>query len=497
MINSIITFSDIIFYWDLFDCTSENQQYFVYLNDEYVLDTNKTHFALRDISPKDGVVDIYTDADKQSLFYHTEYSLKPEPKFIDVSLPPYNAVGDGETLNTEALQRAIDACGKNECVYIPEGTYLTGALNLHSDMELYIEKGGVLQGSAEPETYLPKIWSRFEGYEMECYQSLLNMGNIKNRDEISCRNILIHGGGKICGGGRPLAENVISVEKERLKAYMESLGEEIGTYENENTIPGRLRPKLINISCSENVVIDNIELANGSCWNVHMIYSDNVITCNSSFYSHDVWNGDGWDPDSSTNCTLFNCDFNTGDDCVAIKSGKNPEGNIIGKPCKNIKVFDCRSLHGHGVTIGSEMSGGVSDVYIWDCDIRRTNQGLEIKGTKKRGGYVKNIHVYRSVLPRVMVHSVSYNDDGEAAPNQPTFSDCVFENLVICGEALRYDKPEMKPCAAIEFVGLDETNRVKNIVFKDIVIDNGKEAVMQNLLLQSVEGITISNLSVR
>ncbi len=497
MVKSITTFSDLILYWDLSDCINEKEKYYVFLNDEYVLNTDKTHFTIRDIAVKSGTIDVYTDAEKNSLFYHQNYILSDKPKFIDISKAPYNAVGDGNTINTEAIQHAIDDCGANECVYIPKGEYMTGALTLHSNMEIYIEKGGVLSGSAEPKDYLPKIWSRFEGIEMECYQSLINMGDISNRDAVCCENIIIHGGGKICGGGRPLAENVVETEREHLKEYMASLGDELATYENLETIPGRLRPKLINISCSQNIVIDNIEIANGSCWNVHMIYSDNVVTCNSSFYSHNVWNGDGWDPDSSTNCTLFNCDFNTGDDCVAIKSGKNPEGNVIGKPCEYIRIFDCRCTDGHGFTIGSEMSGGVSNVYIWDCDMKKSIFGLEIKATKKRGGYVKNVYVSHSRLPRLMMHSVPYNDDGIAADTQPVFSDCFFENLTICGEAREWGETEIKPCNAIELIGFDENNKIKNMVFKDIVIDNGYSSAKQTISLQGIENITISNISVR
>ena len=497
MIDIRTTFSDLIVFWDLSDCISKKDTYYVYLNDKFVLETDKTHFTIRDISEKAGSLDVYTDNEKKSLFYHKDYELCEKPRFIDVTKAPYNAVGDGVTLNSEAIQKAIADCGADECVYIPEGTFLTGALNLHSNMSLYIEKGGVILGSEEPTDYLPKIWSRFEGYEMECYQSLINMGNISNRDEIACENVLIHGGGKICGGGRPLAENVISVEKVRLKEYMESLGDEIKTYEKIDTIPGRLRPKLINISCSKNVVIDNIELANGSCWNVHMIYSDNIVTCNSSFYSHNVWNGDGWDPDSSTNCSLFNCDFNTGDDCVAIKSGKNPEGNIIAKPCENIKIFDCRCKDGHGFTIGSEMSGGVNGVYIWDCDMKNSIYGLEVKATSKRGGYVKNLFVSRCRIPRVTMHSVGYNDDGIGADTKPVFSDCVFEDVTICGEARDWGQTEIKPCPAIQLVGFDEEYKIKNIVFKDIILDNGHSSAEQTISLQYVENVTISNVSVR
>ncbi len=497
MVKSITTFSDIILYWELSDCIRENTTYCVYLNGDLVKSTDKTHVTMRNITKKSNDVEIYADEEKNVLFYKGHFNLPDKPKFIDISSSLYNAVGDGKTLNTKAIQKAIDDCMDGECVYIPKGEFLTGALCLHSNMQLYIEKGGILLGSTNPSDYLPKIHSRFEGLEMECYSSLINMGNIDNRDAYACENVFIYGGGKICGGGLALAKNVLEVEKIRLKEYMESLGDEINTYENLDTIPGRLRPKLINISCSKNVVIDNIEIANGSCWNVHMIYSDNIVTCNSSIYSKEVWNGDGWDPDSSANCTIFNCRFDTGDDCIAIKSGKNPEGNIIGKPCENIQIFDCSCAGGHGLSMGSEMSGGINNVQIWDCDFANSICGCHIKATKKRGGYIKNINVYKTKLPCVRMRAVGYNDDGVGAPTPPKFSDCLFENIVLTGETKNFVDTDVKPCDAIEMTGFEEGYEIENIVFKNVLIDNGTESVKQHISLEKLKGISILNLSVR
>ncbi len=495
MVQKIITDSDIILYWDLADC--RGKPVWVYMDGGLQCRTEKTHITLRDVSNRQVQVSVYTDESKRECIFDENIVLAPRAQRLDVTQAPYFAVGDGVTMNTAALQKAIDDCRAGQCVYIPRGIFLSGALVLHSDMELYIEKGGVLQGSEAPEDYLPKIRSRFEGTEMECYSSLLNMGSLENRDVCNCRNILIHGGGRISGGGKALCFNVIEAERERLKDFIASLGEEIKTYENGNTIPGRARPRLINITCCQNVVMENIEIYNGPSWNVHILYSDRVVTCNSSFYSHGVFNGDGWDPDSSTDCTIFNCDFNTGDDCVAIKSGKNPEGNVIARPCRNIRVFDCRCETAHGFVIGSEMSGGVRDVFIWDCDMSNSIYGIEIKGTKKRGGYVKDVHVSRCTVSRVLMHAVGYNDDGIGAAEPPVFSDCTFENVRICGEALKYGTYERIPCKAIEIAGFDAGHHsVQNVCFRNVVIGNGRESVSQNLSLQMLKNITIENLTV-
>ena len=283
----------------------------------------------------------------------------------------------------------------------------------------------------------------------------------------------ITGGGTIDGGGRRLAENIIELESELMKDYIDSLGGKIADYEFPKTIPGRVRPRLINISNCRNIVLSGITVKNAPSWMVHMVYSRDIVTFGCEFYSHDVWNGDGWDPDSSENCSIFDCTFNTGDDCIAIKSGKNPEGNIINKPCSSINIFDCRCIMGHGITIGSEMSGGVEDVNIWDCDMEKSTVGVELKATKKRGGYIKDIRVSDCVLPRVMMHSVSYNDDGIAAGACPYFENISVDNTVLTGDAHINDGTREK-CPIIEIEGFTaEKDTIRNIKFKNITDVSG------------------------
>lgn len=140
-------------------------------------------------------------------------------------------------------------------VYVPAGTFLTGALTLHDHMELYLEEGAVLQGSSNPEDYLPRIPSRFEGTERECYQSLLNLGVMDHQAGCTSEDVLIRGKGTISGGGRLLAERMMAAERERLKEYIHSLGDKVLECENANTIPGRARGRLIQICNAKNVRI--------------------------------------------------------------------------------------------------------------------------------------------------------------------------------------------------------------------------------------------------
>lgn len=432
---------------------------YAYINGAFAGETEKTHFSYKDLDcNKEYTVRI------EGVGEASVKTLKAKRR-IDVTRPPYNAVGDGETLNTEAIQKAFMDCGADECVYFPEGIYMTGALTGHSDMEIYLEKGAVLHGTSQVEDYLPKIKSRFEGVEMECYRSLLNFGELDRNSGYNCKNVTIRGGGEIRGGGNELRRETIERERILLKDYIEQNADYIKTCENEDTVPGRARGRLLNVSCCEGVLLSDISFSNGPAWNLHFIYSKDIVTCGCRIESHGISNGDGWDPDSSENCVIFDTVFDTGDDCIAIKSGKNPEGNIVNKPTKNIYIFDCKIVDGHGISIGSEMSGGVENVFVWDCDMRKCWYGLQVKGTKKRGGYVRNIHVKNSKASCLMVWSVLYNDDGEGAPHPPVFSDYHFENLEITGrkygEETRY----------IYLYGFDEDGyEVKNVYLKNILL---------------------------
>jgi len=493
----LVTSDSITVYFDKPEKLPEEYKYQIFINGKIAGESKKTHFLLEDLN-SDTYYDVQvkvmgndeTMTESPVLHLHT----KPAGKRLDVTKAPYMAAGDGNTMDTQAIQQAIDNCKTGDIVYLPAGTYKTGALKLHSNMELYLEEGATLQGTDHPEDYLPRIWSRFEGTELLCYSSLLNLGELDHKSGPNCENILIRGKGTIASGGRVLAERVIASETERLKDELAALGDKIREYEKPETLPGRVRPRLINISNCKNVRISGVTLKNGASWNVHMIYSDGIVTDHCKFYSENVWNGDGWDPDSSSNCAIFGCVFYTGDDSIAIKSGKNPEGNEIARPSDNIKIFDCKCALGHGITIGSEMSGGVKDVKIWDCDMGDSLCGIEIKGTKKRGGYVRNVQVRDCRVSRLLFHSVGYNDDGTGAGVAPVFENCTFENVWITGKCLNHDHKyyEMN---CMELVGFDEPGHaLRNILLKDITLGAVGEARQQTLVLSACEGITICNL---
>lgn len=474
-------------YWEKPEEAIPGQQYRVFVDGEITAVTDKTHVELDGLEPE-SEYRVRVQSDNADSKEHRICTGR-QKKWLDVTGAPYYALGDGRTMNTAVLQQAMDDCGPDEAVYLPAGIFLTGALRLHSHMELYLAEGAVLQGTDCPEDYLPRIQSRFEGIEMECYSGLLNLGQLDHSGGYNCCDVVIRGKGTITSGGRVLAERVIESERIRLADDLAKLGDRILECENQDTIPGRVRPRLIHISNGQDIRICGVTLENGASWNVHMIYSDRILTYDCVFRSEGVWNGDGWDPDSSSNCTIFGCTFYTGDDAVAIKSGKNPEGNIINRPCRNIRIFDCISMFGHGITIGSEMSGGVSDVKIWDCDMSRSLCGIEIKGTKKRGGYVREIHVRDCSAPRIWIHSVLYNDDGADSGQIPVFEACCFERVHLTGVYLN-GKGQQKICNAIELRGFKEPgHQLRGIVFRDVTIGNEGSGEGQRIVLENCEDV--------
>ena len=304
-------------YWDKPEDAEADAEYEVIVDGNHTAITDRTHWTLTALQPEHSYRAAIRCNNREigSLTFETKKVLRR----IDVTKEPYCASGDGKSMNTAALQRAFDDCSAEEEVYFPAGVYLTGALNLHGNMAVYLDEGAILQGSDVPEDYLPRIWSRFEGVEQECYRSLLNAGTLDHTSDPNCSNILIYGKGTISGGGHVLADRTIEQERENLKDYLAQNAALVASCENDRTIPGRVRGRLINLSNCSHVRISGLTLQNGSAWNVHMIYCDDIVTDHCVLHSQGIWNGDGWDPDSSENCTLFATRFEKIDESVAIK----------------------------------------------------------------------------------------------------------------------------------------------------------------------------------
>ena len=500
MIETLIFEDEIQVYFDRVRTLKAGESYVLSLDGREVEKGSKTHFTVKGLCPETEYSLSVALVGEGEMVAVGEARVKTLAMPRRLSVLDFGAVGDGKTLNTKALQSALDAAGKGDCVYIPEGVFLTGGLFVHSDTYIYIEKGGVLQGTADFHDYLPKVKSRFEGIEQMCYQSLLNLGTLDHDAGYNCENVILRGEGSIIGGGAPLCDGIIAEEMVQMKDYMDSLGESIKECETAWTIPGRARGRLIQMANCRRIILSGLYLANGPSWNVHFIYSREVITSGCYIYSSSVHNGDGWDPDSSEDCVIYGTCFETGDDCIAIKSGKNPEGNVINRPTKNIRVFDCAAKCGPSIAIGSEMSGGVETVTIWDCDMKNASWDIHIKSAEKRGGYIKGVRVFDTDAAMVrIVGTVGYNNDGVAAPTFAHLSDFHFENMTLAGESffLHWNGERMKnDINAIYVEGLDKEGcEIENVTFKNIRMPRLSDGTMQQILIKKTRGVSLTDIS--
>ncbi|MBQ7879797.1 MAG: glycoside hydrolase family 28 protein [Clostridia bacterium] len=483
--NFIAFDNEIVLYWDKEWQYPDGVRYEVAVNDQRFT-TEKTHFRITELQPQTEyaitVERVATDGVPAGVLFSDTLCTGVAKKRLDITKAPYFAVGDNQTLNTNAIQKALNDCTADACVYIPAGVYLTGALDVHSDTEIFVDEGAVLQGTASVDDYAPKIASRFEGIETLCYRSLINIGKMESNGGYNCRNIVLRGGGSILGGGGDLACAVI--ERER------------GTDPNgDRTVLGRARNRLIQVNNTENVVIGNLTLGYSSAWNLHFLYSKKILTYGCKLYSKGVWNGDGWNPDSSEDCTIFDTEFEVGDDAIAIKSGKNPQGNIINRPTQNVRVFDCVCHCSHGLSIGSELSGGVKNVWIWDTDFVRSWCGIRVKTTRKRGGFVQNLRVRNCKLADVQITTgYTCNDDGDGSGELTRISDFYFENVTVYG--VSHQEKTGAVCVPPIFIfGFAEKEYyIRNVCFNNVCIIEREDGEMQNISLKCVSDLHINGL---
>ncbi|QIL38253.1 glycoside hydrolase family 28 protein [Pedobacter sp. HDW13] len=421
-------------------------RYHLILNGKEIGISAKTNYTLKNLSPLKTYTCTIKAENKAGELSASSAVLKFTTKTTGkiLSVTAFGAKGDGVTLNTASIQQAIDACPKGGTVRIPKGIFLSGALFLKSNMTLEIAKDGVLKGSGDTDDYLPFYNNRFEGWEMKTYASLLNAGVMNNKGGFAVEQLAIKGGGTISGGGGALGKAMI----------------------DKNGI--RSRGRLICLMNCKDVEIQGLTIKDSPCWTIHYIYSKG-ISCHDLNISSTARNGDGLDPDSSDDSYIFNCTFSTGDDCIAIKSGKNPEGFTIGKPTRNVNIRNCVFTRGHGISIGSEMSGGVSDVLVQDCTAGALLHGMQIKGTKDRGGYVKNVTVADCQLLKITIFSaVNYNNDGAAAPELPVFENFVFRNVDLSNAQTK------EP--VININGFKATgHQLKNVLFNNIKMPGSAE----------------------
>lgn len=412
----------------------------VYNDGNQISSTNRTYLSVNRLDPGSEYNFVVTPLDGagEPLLEASSIKLRTKTRTMILNIKDYGAEAGKECVNTAAIQRAIDDCPEGGTVYIPAGIYQSGALFLKSDMTLYLEEGAVLQGTSRLEDY-PQIPNRFEGWEISTPSALLNAGEIDRSKGRQLRNLSVRGKGTIRGAGEVLTN-----------AMKEAGGD-------------RNMGRLICFMNGEDITIEGLTIEESPCWTVHFIYCKNIL-CHDLTINSRVIRGDGIDPDSSSDCYIYNCTFSNGDDCIAIKSGKNPEGNRIGIPTQNVRIVDCRFVKGHGLSIGSEMSGGVSGVLIQDCYAGDLLNGLQIKATPERGGYVENITVEDCSIQKIRLFTrLNYNNDGESADELPLFKAMRFVNL---------NMTDAQPGQSlIEVNGFEDVQHyTRDILFKNILL---------------------------
>ena len=353
---------------------------------------------------------------------------------------------------TDAIQRAIDECSDGDMVYVPEGTFVTGALFLKGNMTLKVD--GRLFGSSRLSSY-PVMRYRFEGRESDCYASLINTKDGEHKD------ITICGNGTIDANGRKLFMEIMKEKK-------------------------AIRGRAVCIRNTEGVYIKDIAIRQSPAWCLHTIYCRDVVLNNVKIFTkyaedgrryEDIFNGDGFDPDSCSNVYVFNCLIESQDDCIAIKSGRDEEGRAVGIPSEDIRITNCRFTSGFGVAVGSETSGDVRRVLVQDCSFKDTYSFASVKSPRGRGSMVEDI----------------------------TYGSCIHENTSDEHHDCRWFRGALY---VDEFYGVEEfdenivmpvndgTPRIRNISFKNIATTTtaGNAVYITGLVESPLENITLENV---
>ena len=404
--------------------------------------------------------------------------------------------------NQKAIQKAIDTCSKKGGgkVIIPAGEkFLTGAITLKDGVNLVVEEGATLEFAFQPELY-PIVETSWEG--LECFNLSPCIYAFKAKD------IAITGKGTIDGGGSNdtwwpwngnprfgWKEGMISQRIESRPRLLKNGEDGIPMYnEKGERTPERvfgpqdgLRPQLVSFNKCDGILLEDVTLLRSPFWVIHPLHSTD-ITVRRVKMINDGPNGDGCDPECCDRVLIEDCYFNTGDDCIAIKSGRNRDGRERNMPSKNIIIRNCEMKNGHGgVVIGSEISGGCQNVYAHDCvmDSPELERVLRIKTNSCRGGIIENINM-RNVKVGVCKESVlKINLDYE--PKEiccrgyyPTVRNVYMENVT--SESSQY---------GVQIIGLEEDTYVYDITVKDCKFNGVKDG---NFMSGKTRNVNFDNL---
>ena len=428
-----------------------------------------------------------------------------------VNVKDFGGVGDGIKLNTEAFAKAIDALSQKGGgkLVVPQGVWHTGPIVLKSNIELHLNAGAVILFAADESLYAI-IETSFEGLDTRRLQSPLSANG--------ATNIAITGKGVIDGNGqywRPVKKGKVTEShwkelmaipgSQEMKPgyWVPSAGYAKGEQGANMNVPNAktdaewqaikrfLRPVMVSLVNCKNVRLKGVIFQNSPAWNLHPLMCENVIiedvlVRNPSY----AQNGDALDLESCKNTLIINSRFDAGDDGICIKSGKDADGRRRGIPCENVVVKGCTVFAGHGgFVVGSEMSGGVKNILVEQCQFLGTDVGLRFKSTRGRGGIVENIFVKNISMTDIKTDAITFNmyyggksvaemladgDNPDNVTKMPVNEETpIFRNIdirnIVCNGAGR----------AMEFNGLPEMP-IDGITLQNITILAKKDAVFTN-----------------
>lgn len=441
-----------------------------------------------------------------------------------VNIVDYGAVADGRTLNTKAFADAIAVCVKagGGVVVVPPGTWLTGPIQLQSNINLHLERGALIQFSYKIEDFpliagfdgkskrfiiTPPIY----GYQLNNI-AITGDGIIDGAGEVwryvkkeklnaNQWKELISSGGVVTPDGRQWWPSKEAMEGEK---YLEDIGKSKKELTATDYAKAReyLRPDLVRLVQCTNILIDGPTFRNSPKFHVHLIQSENIIVRNIKILTH--WyaqNGDGLDLNSCRNVLVYKIMVDVGDDAICLKPGNIAKNQKSGPSCENIVVADCEVYSGHGgFVIGSESYGGVNNVSVRNCVFIGTDVGLRFKSARDRGGLVENVFIdniqMRSIKNEAILFDMYYNEGSPEAVAArsfdskrtmpvtdltPRFQNIFINNIVSNGAS----RPVL-------------INGLPEMPVKNIIIENYYSSSKKGVLLFDTENITIkkSNLTI-
>jgi polygalacturonase len=353
------------------------------------------------------------------------------PRFPDREYPitSYGARPGASNDATSAIRQAIAACrdAGGGRVRVPAGTFHTGPIHLTSGVDLHLDDDATLAFATDPRAYLPVVLTRFEGVELMSYSPLIYA--------IDAHDVAITGRGTLDGqagpdvwwpwkGGAATGPNQ-SAARTRL-VEMAAAGVPV-----ERRVFGEgsyLRPNFIQPYRCRNVLVEDVTIVNSPMWEIHPVLSSNVIVRGVQIRSHGP-NNDGCNPESCHDVLIERCTFDTGDDCIALKSGRNDDGRRLHTPVEDVVIRDCVMKDGHGgVVVGSEISGGARRIFAERCrmDSPRLDRVLRFKTNSIRGGTIEHVYLRDITVGQVaeaIVTADFYYEEGDAGPFTPVLRD--------------------------------------------------------------------------